>query len=81
MTDKQIIDLFWNRNEDAIAATDAAYGRKLRSLSGRILQNPEVTFTVRCCLTHYWLEGDVLRWTNGERIDYPVSFTLENINN
>ena len=41
----------------------------------------EVTFTVRCCLTHYWLEGDVLRWTNGERIDYPVSFTLENINN
>ena len=41
----------------------------------------EVTFTVRCCLTHYWLEGDVLRWTNGERVDYPVSFTLENINN
>lgn len=41
----------------------------------------EVTFTVRCCLTHYWLEGDVLRWTNGKRIDYPVSFTLENINN
>ena len=41
MTDKQIIDLFWNRNEDAIAATDAAYGRKLRGLSGRILQNLE----------------------------------------
>lgn len=41
MTDNQIIDLFWNRNEDAIAATDAAYGRKLRSLSSRILQNPE----------------------------------------
>ena len=41
MTDNQIIDLFWNRNEDAIAATDAAYGRKLRGLSGRILQNPE----------------------------------------
>ena len=41
MTDNQIIDLFWNRNEDAIAATDAAYGRKLRGLSDRILQNPE----------------------------------------
>lgn len=41
MTDNQIIDLFWTRNEDAIAATDAAYGRKLRSLSSRILQNPE----------------------------------------
>lgn len=41
----------------------------------------EVTFTVRCCLTHCWLEGDVLRCANGERVDYSVSFTLENINN
>lgn len=41
MTDNQIIDLFWNRNEDAIAATDMAYGRKLRGLSDRILQNQE----------------------------------------
>ena len=41
MTDNQIIDLFWNRNEDAIATTDAAYGRRLRGLSGRILQNQE----------------------------------------
>ena len=41
VTDNQIIDLFWNRNEDAIAATDGAYGRKLRGLSRRILQNLE----------------------------------------
>ena len=41
MTDHQIINLFWNRDEDAIAETDAQYGRKLRSLSRRILQNPE----------------------------------------
>ena len=41
MTEKQIVELFWNRNEDAIAATDGAYGRKLRGLSGRILRNPE----------------------------------------
>ena len=41
MTDYQIINLFWNRDEDAIAETDAQYGRKLRSLSRRILQNPE----------------------------------------
>lgn len=41
MTEKQIVDLFWNRDEDAIAATDGAYGRKLRGLSGRILRNPE----------------------------------------
>ena len=41
VTDNQIIDLFWNRNEDAIAATDGVYGRKLRGLSRRILQNLE----------------------------------------
>ena len=41
----------------------------------------EVTFTVRCCLTHYRLDGDTFRRANGERIDYPVSFTLENVNN
>ena len=41
VTDQQIIDLFWNRNEDAIAATDGAYGRKLRGLSHRILQSLE----------------------------------------
>lgn len=43
MTDEQIIDLLWNRREDAIAEIDAAYGRSLRGLSGRILQNPEDT--------------------------------------
>lgn len=41
MTDDKIIELFWNRSEDAIAETDAAYGRRLRGLSTRILQNPE----------------------------------------
>lgn len=41
MTDNQIIGLFWNRNEDAIAETDAVYGRRLRGLAHRILQNSE----------------------------------------
>lgn len=41
VTDNQIIELFWNRSEDAISATDASYGRKLRGLSHRILQNLE----------------------------------------
>lgn len=41
MTDEKIIELFWHRNEDAIAQTDAAYGRKLRALSHRILRNQE----------------------------------------
>lgn len=39
MTDTEIIDLYWNRNEDAIGCTDAVYGRKLRNLSNRILNN------------------------------------------
>lgn len=40
MTDTEIIDLYWSRNEDAIGCTDAVYGRKLRNLSNRILNNP-----------------------------------------
>ena len=49
--------------------------------SCRNLPELEVTFTVRCCVTHYRLDGDTFRWANGARIDYPVSFTLENVNN
>ena len=41
MEDIKIIELFWARNEDAIAETDAAYGRKLRSLANKILNNRE----------------------------------------
>ena len=41
MTDNQIIDLFWNRSEEAISSTDSVYGRRLRGLSRQILRNPE----------------------------------------
>lgn len=41
MTEQQIVDLFWNRSEDAIAQTDAAFGRRLRGISCRIIQNRE----------------------------------------
>lgn len=41
MEDKKIIDLYWARNEDAIAETDAAYGRPLHTLADRILRSPE----------------------------------------
>lgn len=41
MTDEQMIALLWERNEDAIQAINTAYGRRLRGLSNRILQNPE----------------------------------------
>ena len=41
MEDSKIVDLFLMRSEDAIAETDAAYGRKLHALSNRILNNRE----------------------------------------
>jgi len=39
--DAKIIALFWARNEDAIAQTDAEYGRRLHQLAHRLLQNHE----------------------------------------
>ena len=41
MEDTKIIELYWMRNEDAIAETEAAYGRRLRRLASRILGNSE----------------------------------------
>lgn len=41
MDDAKIIELYWARNEDAIAQTDAEYGRQLRTLANRLLQNHE----------------------------------------
>ena len=41
MTDSQIIALFWERNEDAIRETDAAYGRKLYAVSDKILRSAQ----------------------------------------
>ena len=41
MEDTQIIELYWARNEKAIAETDRAYGRQLHALANRILQNRE----------------------------------------
>ena len=41
MTDAQIIELYWKRNEDAIKETDHAYGSKLHYLAQRIVQDFE----------------------------------------
>lgn len=41
MDDTSILDLYWARNELAIAETDKSYGRKIYGLSYRILQNQE----------------------------------------
>ncbi len=41
MEDKRIIDLFWERNEEAVALAQAAYGPYCLSLARRILGNEE----------------------------------------
>lgn len=41
MEDKEIVDLYWNRIEDAIPKTDEKYGRYLRKISMNILCNNE----------------------------------------
>ena len=41
MTDLQIIDLYWARNEQAIQETDIRYGKRLHSLAQKIVQDFE----------------------------------------
>ena len=41
MDDKQIINLFFQRDEDAINAVDEKYGSKLNVLAANILQSRE----------------------------------------
>ena len=41
MEDAKIIELFWERNEQAVKETDITYGRKLYVLSNNILNNRE----------------------------------------
>lgn len=39
MEDSRIVDLYWQRNENAISETSAKYGKYLYSISYQILQN------------------------------------------
>lgn len=41
MTDEQILDLYWSRNEQAIEETARVYGGRLHILADRILHNHE----------------------------------------
>ena len=41
MEDRRIVDLYWHRNENAIAETAEKYGRYLHSIAYRILSNTE----------------------------------------
>lgn len=42
MDDKQIIDLFFQRDEDAIKVVDEKYGSKLKALAANILQSEKM---------------------------------------
>lgn len=41
MEDQKILELYWQRDERAISETDAAHGKKLQTLSYRILSSHE----------------------------------------
>ena len=41
MDDEQIIELFWQRSEDAITALDAKYGRLCHALSYQLTNNQQ----------------------------------------
>ena len=41
MTDSQLIELYWQRSEDAISSTDRLYGGYCRAIAFRILGNRE----------------------------------------
>ena len=41
MQDKQIVELYWERSESAIAETEKKYGRYCQYIAGQILENDE----------------------------------------
>lgn len=41
MEDREIVNLYWNRNEDAISETDSKYGGYCKSIAKNILENFE----------------------------------------
>ena len=43
MTDTEIIQLYWQRDESAVSETDIAYGTYCRTIAGNILQCDEDT--------------------------------------
>lgn len=52
MEDRQIIELYWDRVEDAIRETDAKYGRLCRYIVQNILASPEDSEE---CVNDTWL--------------------------
>lgn len=55
MEDKQIIQLFWQRNEKAIAETERIHGKSCRQIASRILSNPQdIDECINDALLHAW---------------------------
>ena len=54
MTDQQIIDLYWDRDEQAITETNIKYGSYCRSIAGNILKNRQDTEE---CVNDTWLRA------------------------
>ena len=54
MEDKQIVDLYWQRSEEAIPATAAKYGAYCRTIANNILANNEDTEE---CVNDTWLKA------------------------
>lgn len=53
ISDEQIISLYWSRSQEAIAQTDAKYGRYCYTIAWRILYSPEDTEE---CVNDTWLK-------------------------
>ncbi len=54
MEDNQIIDLYWERSENAIVETDKKYGRYCYSIAAHIVENEE---DARECVNDTWLKA------------------------
>ena len=54
MEDREIVELYWNRSEHAIAETETKYGSYCLSIANRILEDPEDS---RECTNDTWLDA------------------------
>ena len=54
MEDKEIVDLYWQRSEQALRETEIKHGAYCRAIAGRILQNEGDTEE---CLNDTWLRA------------------------
>ena len=54
MTDRQIVDLYWQRSERAIAETDTKYGRYCYAIAYNILANKQDSEE---CVNDTWMSA------------------------